>query len=66
MGMYTEVFVKLTLVENVDESVVEILKYMMGEGDKPTKLPDHPLFKTSRWGFYAEMLFLLSYTRTGR
>lgn len=50
MGMYTEIFVKLTLVENVDESVVEILKYMMGEGDKPTKLPDHPLFKTSRWG----------------
>lgn len=57
MGMYTEVFVKLSLVENVDQSVVEVLKYMMGYGtdgevsEKPDLLPDHPLFSTSRWDF---------------
>lgn len=51
MGMYTELVV-CTNIKNVPE-VVEVLKYMVGQTDRPATLPNHPLFSTSRW----EILF---------
>lgn len=47
MGMYTEL-VLATRVKK-DSEAVPVLFYMAGRGEKPTSLPDHPLFQTSRW-----------------
>ena len=48
MGMYTEL-VMATKVKNVPE-VIEVLKYMTDPGVPVMPiLPDHPLFRTSRW-----------------
>ena len=30
MGMYTEIYVKAVLKEDVDDNVINILKYMLG------------------------------------
>ena len=54
MGMYTEL-VMSTRVKEVPE-VVGVLQYMAGNEPRPAELPDHPLFKTSRW----EILFQCS------
>lgn len=51
MGMYTELHLNCELKEDVPDSVVAILQYMLR--DKPEaeipELPDHLLFKTHRW-----------------
>lgn len=47
MGMYTEL-VMATRVKK-DSDAVPILKYMTGQSDIPSQLPDHPLFQTPRW-----------------
>lgn len=50
MGMYTEIYVKVSLIENVDPIVIHTLSYMMGMTDsKPERLPNHPLFRSLRW-----------------
>ena len=46
MGMYTEL-VMSTRLKN-DPEMVAVLKWMLAEGDKPTKLPDHELFTKGR------------------
>lgn len=46
MGMYTELVLS-TRVKPI-ESVIDVLQYMAGKKDKPV-LPNHPLFKTTRW-----------------
>ena len=52
MGMYTEIYVKVVLKENVDYNVINILKYMLGMDDvelEDLTLPSHRLFATERW-----------------
>lgn len=49
MGMYTEFHYNVQLVKDCPDSVFAILRYMLAEGKKPDALPDHDLFKTSRW-----------------
>jgi len=53
MGMYTEIYVKLSLKEDTPPQVIEILKYMMAmDAEIPNgKLPEHKLFTKSRWEF---------------
>lgn len=50
MGMYTEMFVKVTLKEDVPDEVVQLLEGMVGYAEYPVILPDHPLFSKPRWG----------------
>lgn len=42
MGMYTEIYVNVDLVEDVPEEVLEVLKVMCGDSDKglPKEYPD--------------------------
>lgn len=51
MGMYTEFHFNVELKESIQPDMLKILKYMLGEIDEigDTKLPEHPLFATSRW-----------------
>lgn len=52
MGMYTEIYVKVVLKEDVDDNVINILKYMLGMDDvelEDLEIPSHSLFKTDRW-----------------
>lgn len=50
MGMYTELFISTRIVD--DKKVIDILKYMIGETDIMSELPDHKLFKVcDRWDF---------------
>ena len=52
MGMYTEIYVKAVLKENVDDNVINILKYMLGMDDvelEDLDIPSHSLFTTRRW-----------------
>ena len=53
MGMYTEIYVKISLKEDAPKEVIEILKHMMGEDAEISngKLPDHELFTKGRWEF---------------
>ena len=53
MGMYTEIYVKLSLEQDTPKEVIEILKHMMGQdAEIPNgKLPDHELFTKPRWEF---------------
>ena len=52
MGMYTEIYVKAVLKEDVDDNVVNIIKYMLGIDDvelEDLTIPSHSLFETDRW-----------------
>lgn len=52
MSMYTEIYVKAVLKENVDDNVINILKYMLGIDDvelEDLTIPSHSLFETDRW-----------------
>ena len=52
MGMYTEIFVKVSLKENCPKEVIELLQYMMGDSEEqPSELPQHKFFTTNRWNF---------------
>jgi len=51
MGMYTEIYVKVSLKSNTPQEVIEVLSAMMGEGEDPATLPDHELFTKGRWRF---------------
>ena len=52
MGTYTEIYVKAVLKEDVDDNVINILKFMLGMDDvelEDLTLPSHSLFTTGRW-----------------
>ena len=52
MGMYTELNFNAALLQNTPDSVLSILgKMVNGDDISPEGLPDHELFKTSRWDF---------------
>ena len=52
MGMYSEIYVKAVLKKDVDDNVVNIIKYMLGIDDvelEDLTIPSHSLFETGRW-----------------
>ena len=51
MGMYTEIHFNAELKQDVPANVLHILRYMLGDVDVKPRLPEHALFKTSRWNF---------------
>jgi hypothetical protein len=52
MGMYTEINCAFEMKKDTPVEVLNLLKYMVGDVlDEPVYLPDHPLFKTSRWSY---------------
>lgn len=52
MGMYTQLHYGVRLKKNTPQQVVDLLQFMLGdEAKKPTELPDHDLFRTSRWSY---------------
>ena len=54
MGTYTEIYVKAVLKEDVDDNVINILKYMLGMDDvelEDFEIPSHSLFKTNNWHY---------------
>ena len=56
MGMYTELHFNSELKRTTPASILSILEFMINGGDEPTALlPDHPLFKSTRWRFMLNM-----------
>lgn len=52
MGMYTEFHFNVKLKKDVPEDVIEVLRFMTADRDKPERLPNHPLFRDdTRWGY---------------
>jgi hypothetical protein len=52
MGMYTVFHFNSELKKETPSEVINIIRHMLGEADRPEALPDHPLFgATSRWPF---------------
>ena len=52
MGMYTELHYNTQLKTNVPESVINVLRYMLGETEDEPKTPVHELFSgASMWRF---------------
>lgn len=49
MGMYTEIVCGFSLKEDTPEVVINALRFMMGDSDKPSVLPEHELFSLDRW-----------------
>ena len=52
--MYTEIYVKAVLKEDVDDNVINILKYMLGMDNielEDLTLPSHSLFETNNWHY---------------
>jgi len=49
MGMYTEIYARGTLRKSTPQEVIDILKCMANEADRPETLPEHELFKCQRW-----------------
>lgn len=50
MGMYTELVLKIEVSKKIDESALNIFKYLFCNNNvEPTVLPDHPFFKCKRW-----------------
>ena len=73
MSMYTEIYVKAVLKEDVDDNVINILNYMLGMDDvelEDFEIPSHSLFKTDRWdsmlrsGSYYNTVKLFEYNDT--
>jgi len=49
MGMYTEIHFNSKLKKDVPQNIIEILQYMVDLKKEPENLPEHELFKCSRW-----------------
>ena len=47
MGMYTEIHV--SGIVKAGTKAAEVIVFLFGSSGKPTRLPDHPFFKCSRW-----------------
>ncbi len=50
MGMYTELVFKASIRADIPDPVHAVLRHLFADGDRPSALPDHPLFQCSRWG----------------
>lgn len=50
MGDFAEVHFRVRLKSETPIYMINLLKYMMGRGEKPTKIPTDPLFNYKRWG----------------
>lgn len=55
MGMYTELVLGVDLKHDTPTSVIEVLRYMLGEIETKPTLPEHALFKTDRWAVMLRM-----------
>lgn len=51
MGMYTELVLKCSIMEDVPDDVRLVLRHLFKQGAKPFNLPDHEFFKCPRWDF---------------
>ena len=54
MSMYTEIYVKAVLKEDVNINVIDVLKYMLGMDNIELEdliLPNHSLFTTNNWHY---------------
>lgn len=54
MSMYTEIYVKAVLKEDVNVNVIDVLKYMLGMDNIELEdliLPNHSLFTTNNWHY---------------
>ena len=52
--MYTEIYVKAVLKEDVNINVIDVLKYMLGMDNIELEdliLPNHSLFTTNNWHY---------------
>lgn len=50
MGDFAELNIRLKLKVDTPNNTIEILRYMASHcSQKPTELPDHPLFNAARW-----------------
>lgn len=50
MGMYTEILVKVEIVDSATDIDKAVLHYLFGDSDEePSQLPDHEFFTKNRW-----------------
>lgn len=49
MGMYTEFHFNVELPNTTPIEVLDILHFLVDAGDLPKSLPEHDLFKCTRW-----------------
>ncbi|WP_144529598.1 hypothetical protein [Bacillus mobilis] len=49
MADFTELHFRVKLKKNLPNDVINIIRYMIDNLDKPISLPKHDLFATSRW-----------------
>jgi hypothetical protein len=55
MGMYTELHYNVEMRKGTPKPIIDMLEYML-DNDLPQPLmPDHPLFRTSRWPIMLRM-----------
>lgn len=57
MGMYTEIFINCEIERSSSPQILNVLRYMFGDGEKPSKeeLPLHALFMCDRWECIGKM-----------
>jgi hypothetical protein len=48
--MYTELVLNLTLKRSTPPEALAVLRHLANQDEEPAALPDHPFFKTPRWG----------------
>jgi hypothetical protein len=48
MGMYTEICLRIQLIDELDSNVVNVIRELVN-GDSLSKIPKHPFFETSRY-----------------
>lgn len=51
MGMYTELVLKCTLKQSIDQKDINVLHWLFNDGDKPEILPNHEFFNKPRFDF---------------
>ncbi|MFR9694865.1 hypothetical protein ACL02V_29570 [Bacillus mobilis] len=49
MADFTELHFRVKLKKNIPNDVLNIIRYMIDNLDKPISLPKHDFFSTSRW-----------------
>lgn len=48
MGMYTEICLRIRLIDGLDPNVVNVIRELVN-GDSLSKIPKHPFFETPRY-----------------
>ena len=51
MGMYTELIFGASIRSSIPDLDLAALKYLLGEGDEPSELPNHEFFMCDRWKY---------------